>query len=373
MSATKLASPLQKELTFLFDSKFVSKEKLVKKASKGKPRMIEGIANFKVIDRIGDLIDPTAYTKSLPTYMQNPQLRFNHEEGSSIGKVLKAEMRENGLWIQAEIGDWPLANEKWQQMEFGSLKALSVMGRVNEWVEKVDAKTGQTYYYITEFDLVEIAVVEIPMNQLSLFEVKSAERLTKNRDAYLEVHKKLKDNLLKNYEMRLKKVSEVLEDPEKKEDEIVEEEVEEETTTEEETIDEKSLKAKDGDEGETSTADALKSISEFVKNFVDESEVKFANLDERLKSLEAKGKMEDEDMEDDEDDEKSLTIGVFKKFLNDFGKEVDEKINSISEKKNKDETPNFSKSFRKTVSKSKADLDTEVKGLAAAIRERMDI
>lgn len=298
-------------------------------------------------------------------------------------------MDDHGLWIKAEIGKtWDLANEKWEQIKFGSLKALSVMGRIMDWEQKKD-KDGYMYNYITEFDLVEIAVVEIPMNQLSLFEVKSAKRLTKNRDKYLEVHKKLKYALLKNYQKRSKSMTENPEAIEAVVDKTTEEIAE--TKTLDETPATKVEKMEGDMEEEVAEEEStepteeedLKTIAEFV-NTID---AKIANIEERLSILEnEKAAVEDESSEEkmeesseekmeEDDDEKSLNLATLKTMISDL---MDEKLKnfkpgeevetSVEEKK---QPTDLRKSFRKTVSQHKSNVQQETKGLAAAIRERM--
>lgn len=315
MSALSLNEQVEKdrEITFLFDSSFVQKN-LVKKADtddtnqeEGSKRLIEGYANFKVIDRIGDLIDPQAFEKSLETYMVNPQLRFNHEEGKSIGMIKGIEMRDDGLWVEGEIGNWELANEKWDQIQFGSLRALSVMGRVMDYEEK-KTESGEMYWLIKEFDLVEIAVVEIPMNQLSLFSVKSANRLTKNKKKYLKAHEQLKDFLLKNYAKRFRNMTEEKksQDQEITED-VIETPVDEKSSegsedTKKEMIreDEEEENSEESDESESEGEDEeedIKTIAQFVKNIAEQ----VGALDARLSAVEEATKI----MDDEEDEEKT--------------------------------------------------------------------
>jgi len=389
MSATVLKQKLIKDenFTVLFDPQFISRN--FAKKDKGnqdenETRIIEGYANVKVIDRIESLIKPPAFEKSIPTYMLNPQLRFNHEDGSSIGKVEEIKTDENGLWIRAKIGNWPLANEKWEQMKFGSLKAFSVMGREKKWEQKKDA-SGKTFYEITEFDLVEISVVEIPMNHLSLFEIRSAKRLTKNRDKYLEVHTKLKNALIKNYQKRLEHMSTTIETPDATEQvaekETTKKSIDQDEITSKSDVVDTATERMEGDGGnedqtsqenpeeDNSEEEDLKTIADFVKS-IDE---KLSAIEERLSNLEKSVKMEDapDEQMNNTESEKSFNNEEITSLLSTL---LDEKLGNLRSLKSvqeENEAPSLKKSFRKTVSQHKTNVTEETRSLAAAIRERM--
>lgn len=423
-----------KDITFLFDPGFISKS-LIRKAEdvtedeSVDSRSFEGMANVRVIDRIGDLIDPQAFSESIDEYMLNPVLRFNHEEGSLIGSITEIRIQDDGLWVKGEIGEWALAEDKWKQMQSGHLKALSIMGRVDEWEEK-QTPDGQWFWYITKFYLIEISVVEIPMNQLSLFEVKSAHRLTKNRDAYLSVHAQLKAFLLKNYAKRLPKVTkkntkksseekvpvetpkeevveapkeEVVETPEEKVETPSEEEVKEEAT-EEEVKEEKSsetLETTQKGEGDDDEDDeeAIKTIAQFIKEFADATITRLDASDLRLSALEKAVNMEDEEEEeeeekavddgkipeekasdDEEEDEDEKSVTTLDNILEKFSIMMDSKLKAFELQIETAEPVvvekmDLKQTFRKTVNQhvnNTPEVKDTVKTLSLAIRARMN-
>lgn len=303
--------PKEGDITFLFDPGFFTEKnhspdkKVFYKAKNSEAegrefdRIIEGYANVKVVDRIGDFIRPKAFEHSLDTYMINPQLRFNHEEGSSIGMVTEAEVREDGLWIQAAIGDWDLANEKWKQIEFGSLKALSIMGRTLEWEEKeVDGPDGKELIWdITKFELIENSVVEIPMNQLSLFSKKGFSK-QKALDMLLhDVAKRLKQEYLERQlskaAKRLKTMTGTEEQTESgQEAEFVEAEVEETFKAEDGQEEEVEETEESTEEEESEGSDMEKNVEiilELLENDLPELKSKVNALEERVSSIEENG------------------------------------------------------------------------------------
>lgn len=137
-----------------------------------KYRIIEGYANTNAIDRVNDRVAPRAFEKSLKTYMENPILRYNHEKGKIIGHVFDARIDEKGLFIRAKInyGDED-ADRIWKKIVQKSLRGLSVYGRIVKKQDTQDMTSGVTVKDVSEFDLQEIAVVDIPANQESLLRI----------------------------------------------------------------------------------------------------------------------------------------------------------------------------------------------------------
>jgi len=137
--------------------------------SNHKDRIIEGYANVPIIDRVSDLVEPKAFEKSLPVYMKNPIIRRNHNKNEAIGRVLEAKITKKGLWIKAQIGRGTRASdETWRLIVQKILRGFSVYGRI---VKKTPTQNmeGKQYNHVTEFELQEIGIVDIPANQDSLF------------------------------------------------------------------------------------------------------------------------------------------------------------------------------------------------------------
>src|SRR3990170_2044149 len=67
--------------------------------------VIEGYANTATKDRVGDVVLPKAFEKSLPTYLKNPVLLENHDWEKVAGRVISAQITDKGLYIKARISD----------------------------------------------------------------------------------------------------------------------------------------------------------------------------------------------------------------------------------------------------------------------------
>jgi len=367
------------DIVFLFDTNFFN----MKNFQKGKKVtykaaeddevqeydfIIKGMANVKVVDRIGDFIRPSAYEKSMSIWKLNPVLRFNHADGSLIGHCLETEIQDDGLYIEAAIGDWTTPNgtdckQIRKMIEHGSLKALSIMGRTMDFdeIEKEDPDGNLQYIWdIKEFDLIEISVVEIPMNQLSLFEKKGMTKEMAIKQALIEIAEKLKknylqreDNLKQSIKRKVNTMSKTIiktkkkqkaksvdaevpeeeiitatvtdaEAPETKQDE--EEDTTEDTneeTSEEETSEDDSEKESEPEseteeepkeETETTDDDDLMKNLDLIVEFVQNVDAKMGDfstaltdIDTRLKSLEQGGDNEETENEESSEEDEDLS------------------------------------------------------------------
>ena len=140
--------------------------------TKHKFRIIEGYANTSSLDRVNDRVSPNAFANSLKTYMTNPILRYNHQKGAIIGHVFDARIDEKGLFIRAKINyNDEEADKAWNRIVQKSLRGLSVYGRIVKKQQMQDPRSGITVKDVSEFDLQEIAVVDIPANQDSLLHI----------------------------------------------------------------------------------------------------------------------------------------------------------------------------------------------------------
>lgn len=125
--------------------------------------IIEGYANTSTKDRVGDVVLPVAFAKSLETYLKNPVLLANHDWNDPCGRVLEAKITENGLWIKARISD--TRPDIKTLIREGCLSTFSI--GYNELVADFDESTKTKY--IKELELLEISVVTVPANTEAMF------------------------------------------------------------------------------------------------------------------------------------------------------------------------------------------------------------
>lgn len=126
---------------------------------------IEGYANTVDKDRVGDVILPIAFQKSLPTYLDNPVLLYQHNWENIIGKVVHAEITEKGLFIKAVISNADDCKDVRLKIREGILCTLSI--GYNEVDSSYNNATETRV--VKELDLLEISVVTIPANTQSKF------------------------------------------------------------------------------------------------------------------------------------------------------------------------------------------------------------
>lgn len=288
-SAIDKLSQKHEEIAFLFGT-FKAKKFDKKKDSR---RMIAGMANTRLVDRTNDEVSPKSFEKSIPIFKTNPMLRFNHDEGSQVGSVTELQIRSDGLYIEAEIGKgWALADEVWTKIQGGFLKALSIMGRPVD-VEEFQ-KDGETIWRIKEFELVEISIVEIPMNPTSLFELKSLKRR------------------MNSGEIKRMSVKEPIEGEPSTED-VLDVDVTEE-------VKEKGLEEEKPEDQNDTGNDIMKALNELL-GIAKGTEVRMDGIEERVKKLEEKPS------EDKEENEKSFkkttTLSLSKSAL---GALIDETV-----------------------------------------------
>lgn len=129
---------------------------------------IEGYANCTSVDRAGDIIPMTAWTKALDNYLKNPIILAYHDCDDPIGRMVDHKVDEKGLWVKARIS--AAAEEVFNLVKDGVLTAFSVGFRIKDAV--YDAVTD--LFIIKDLELLEISVVAIPCNQDSVFSLSKA-------------------------------------------------------------------------------------------------------------------------------------------------------------------------------------------------------
>lgn len=127
--------------------------------------LIKGHASTNDKDRMGDIIETSAWTKSgaLANYLKNPIILAFHDMTRPIGKAESHEVTEDGLNITAKISK--AAGNIVDLIKEGILSAFSVGFQIKE--ADYDEKSG--IFFIKDLELLEISVVSIPANQNALF------------------------------------------------------------------------------------------------------------------------------------------------------------------------------------------------------------
>jgi HK97 family phage prohead protease len=125
--------------------------------------IIEGYANTSTKDRVGDVVLPSAFEKTLKTYLSNPVMLLNHDWNDVIGRCISAEITDKGLFIRARISD--------TRMDIKTLIAEKCYSTMSIGYNELDADYDESTKtkYIKELELLEISVVSVPANTEAMF------------------------------------------------------------------------------------------------------------------------------------------------------------------------------------------------------------
>jgi HK97 family phage prohead protease len=128
-------------------------------------RTVEGWASTPEIDSYQDIVLPTAFTRSLPAYMRNPVMYWNHFwYDIPVAKCLDATIHANdGLWVKVKIGTTTLAQEVWTAVAIDeTVKSMSI-GFNGDYTPEYGYFDNQKDAWIwQDLDLREISIVGMP-------------------------------------------------------------------------------------------------------------------------------------------------------------------------------------------------------------------
>ncbi len=153
---------------------------------------VEGMATVKEVDRMGDLMLPTAFDDKLKTFMKNPVMAWCHNIMTipPIGKVTDFQVREDGVHFKAKFDSDAFSKLIFGKYKSRSMRAFSVQFQPDEVREPNDeekATFGESLKrLIVKAGLLEISCVPVPAVASALvgksfanFDMKSFMSLTK--------------------------------------------------------------------------------------------------------------------------------------------------------------------------------------------------
>ena len=215
--------------------------------------IIEWYASTKDLDRHNDIVIPKSFESSLKGYLKNnPILLLWHDDNKSIWTVTKWAIDKKGLRITAEVINnidnifERIKNETTRTFSIWFIpkawqfilnwKIIADENWIKNWYNFEDLMNKETYRKITDMELVEISVVNVPANGNAIFAFKKSLELNKQFiiekwfTSFNKEEQEKEEERLKNLE---KEEEEETEEKEEKE-EIKEEETEEKEEIEEE-------------------------------------------------------------------------------------------------------------------------------------------
>ena len=165
-------------------------------------RLIEGYASTKDLDRYSDIIEPSAFKKSLRPFVKNGVILLHHFPALAAGVPVEASIDDKGLYIKARIGFGPqYVEDAWSLIEQKILKAFSVGFSIPkdgvEMTDEEDPVTGWKIRIIKKLELLETSIVSIGANRPSLFSLTkgflTGSDLTGKRPAWYEPNRNVED------------------------------------------------------------------------------------------------------------------------------------------------------------------------------------
>jgi HK97 family phage prohead protease len=127
---------------------------------------IEGYANMATMDRDEEIIPAQAW--DLKSFNKAGVILFNHDQNKPIGKPVKVEVKNDGLYIKARISssDDPEIAKIRDLIEDGVLNCFSVGFRAKD-----HNRLSGGALEITKAELFEVSVVSVPANADSVFKL----------------------------------------------------------------------------------------------------------------------------------------------------------------------------------------------------------
>ena len=127
----------------------------VQKFVDGGLRMVRGFASTGDVDRQSDIVVPSGMKAQLPV-----PLLWQHDQKQPIGTVRSAEIRPEGIWIEASIvSGVQRADEAWALIDARAVDSFSIgfRGLKSEPI----AGGGMRF---TSWELYEVSIVSVPAN-----------------------------------------------------------------------------------------------------------------------------------------------------------------------------------------------------------------
>lgn len=121
-------------------------------------------STFGNVDRVGDIVEKGAFARSLEEHRKNgtmPAMLLHHDMTRPIGKWLKMEEDENGLYVEGKLTKGVRdADEAYALLKDGAISSMSIGYRVVR--EDYDYRSGVNHLH--EVALHELSLVTIPAN-----------------------------------------------------------------------------------------------------------------------------------------------------------------------------------------------------------------
>jgi HK97 family phage prohead protease len=145
----------------------------VKASSDGAVRIV-GLANTPKLDRMKEVIEIGAFTRTLDIFATNPIMLAQHDPNRPIGYFDELTITPGGLLVRGVVvSGTPAADQAQALIKQGVWRTFSIGFRELDGFYD-EAET----YHITDLELLEISLVSIPANRESLFGIEGGKLLS---------------------------------------------------------------------------------------------------------------------------------------------------------------------------------------------------
>lgn len=134
-------------------------------------RTVSGFATLDNVDRTGDVVTAEASRKAFANFRGN--VREQHLP-IAAGKVVnfrsdsyfdsESERMYEGIFVEVYVSKG--AQDTWEKVLDGTLSGFSIGGNINNFSDAYIDTEGRVIRFITDYELVELSLVDSPANQL---------------------------------------------------------------------------------------------------------------------------------------------------------------------------------------------------------------
>ena len=119
---------------------------------------------FNVVDNQNDVVVPNAI-KNIDS-IKNIPILWQHDVKKPVGKVIDAYIDDIGLFIYAEINtELIYGKEAYHSLKNDTINGLSIGYKINK------NNTSNKIGYLEDIKIVEISIVSLPANEMSMAEL----------------------------------------------------------------------------------------------------------------------------------------------------------------------------------------------------------
>ena len=151
-------------------------------------RMVYGWASTETPDKQEEIVSREAIEDALPDYLKWRNIREMHTK-KAVGTAPVVEMRENGLWVEAEVID----DQAWKFVKSGVYKGFSIGGKRLKSENRFSKAMNKSLPCVTKMLLTEISLVDHPANPDCAFSLAKMDDGTIIRSSRMDMKKFLAD------------------------------------------------------------------------------------------------------------------------------------------------------------------------------------